>query len=285
MKPQILVVSNPPHVDADHEAAATLLGLPLADAKLKVGFGAPEVLVAPYEDDAVVETEALRDAGLEVMVIDGRELAEVPWPAPVSSFYFRDEALIAHVGSEEIELRYDVPALGVFCKPPADFPYGGPEGVSPRLPHQTAELVRAGDGLGIAETIQWLSTFDLYSTLGDEVRRLSIVQDVTDFSGLGDLQRESSSENLDVTIEQCEGRFGRLEIDARLEDVRPRQRFVLGSSGFDMDLRKLFSFGTLLLRQVLESISPGLGDLPQYELSSRLAYVMSRQASRGPYTS
>ena len=45
-----------------------------------------------------------------------------------------------------------------------------------------------------------------------------------------------------------------------------------------MDLRKLFSFGTLLLRQVLESISPELRDIPQYELGSRLAYLMSQQS-------
>ena len=66
-------------------------------------------------------------------------------------------------------------------------------------------------------------------------------------------------------------------MDARLENVRPRRRFVAGESGFDMDLRKHYSFGTLLLRHALEEISPELKDVPHYEYGSRLACVLGKQ--------
>ena len=72
---------------------------------------------------------------------------------------------------------------------------------------------------------------------------------------------------------------GRLHLDTRLENVRPRQRFIMGEAGFDPDQRKRYSFGTLLLCHILDSISPELRDVPQYELGSRLGYALSPQGS------
>jgi hypothetical protein len=52
---------------------------------------------------------------------------------------------------------------------------------------------------------------------------------------------------------------------------------VAGELGFDPDMRKRYAFGTLLLRNLLESISSELRDVTQYELGSRLAYVLSQE--------
>jgi hypothetical protein len=79
-------------------------------------------------------------------------------------------------------------------------------------------------------------------------------------------------------LAECARRFQRLSVDARLENVRPRRRFVAGDAGFDVDLRKHYSFGTLLLRHALEEISPTLKDLPHYEYGSRLACVLGKGA-------
>jgi hypothetical protein len=68
-----------------------------------------------------------------------------------------------------------------------------------------------------------------------------------------------------------------MTVDARLDNVRPRRRFVAGDGGFDMDLRKHYSFGTLLLRHALEEISPDLKDLPHYEFGSRLACALGKE--------
>jgi hypothetical protein len=84
-----------------------------------------------------------------------------------------------------------------------------------------------------------------------------------------------------ATLAECVRRFTDLELDTRLDGVRPRSRFVMGIKNFDYDLRKLYSYGTLLLRQVLDSISPELRDLTHYDLGSRLAYVVSKQRGDG----
>ena len=77
-------------------------------------------------------------------------------------------------------------------------------------------------------------------------------------------------------LAELDRRFDQPTIDTRLENVRPRQRFAMGDDTFDMDLRKLFSYGTLLLRQALMAVSPELGSLTQYELGCRVAYVLNR---------
>lgn len=265
MQPQVLVISDPPHSDVDYEAAAELLGLSIDDARLKIDFCAPEVLRATDWDLARVFSESLRAVGLSVAVVSGRELERVPWPVPVRSLTFADGALVAGLEEGEIEVPYDTPVLGVYCKPPPDFPKKGAEAP-----------ISGGDGRAFAEATEWMERLDLYHVRGGALWRLAVVQGFTDVADTGRQRGATGAEDLAATVGELEGRFAQCELDTRLENVRPRQRFVGGDRGFDIDLRKLYSFGTLLLRQALESISPELRNVTQYELGSRLAYVLSR---------
>ena len=271
MLPQILVISDPPHRDVDQEAVASILGLEPNDARLKIGFAAPEVLSASDPDRANQIAESLRAAGLTVAVINGHAMADIPWPTLVSSFEFGSQGLIARSGENVVEVRYDTPVEGVYCKPPPDFPRGGPGRNG-----SDAKPESAGAGFKATEAIEWMARLDLYFRQSDTLRRISIVDDVTDFSGLGELPGPSADDGLAATLSECRSRFAHLSLDTRLENVRPRQRFIAGEKGFDLDLRKAFSFGTLLLRQVLDSISPELRDIPQYEYGSRVAYLVNR---------
>jgi hypothetical protein len=79
----MLVVSDPPHGTVDHQAVAEALGLELADTSPKIRFGAPEVMRASEPGRAIPFSHLLSDGGLKVVVIDGAELARVPWPAPL----------------------------------------------------------------------------------------------------------------------------------------------------------------------------------------------------------
>jgi hypothetical protein len=120
--------------------------------------------------------------------------------------------------------------------------------------------VASGHGPTIAEAIQRTSIVDLYFREGETLRRITIVPHLLDVDG-------------DRVLNEIGRRFKRLRLDTRLAGVRPRAPFVVGA-GFDVSDRRRYSFGTLMLREVLESISPELGIVPQYELGSRLAYAL-----------
>lgn len=263
MQPQILVVSDPPHGDVDIDAAAATLGLAVDMARLKVAFSAPEVLSASHQYRANEVADALTRTGMRVRVLDCAALAAVPWAIPVSSFAFGDRGLRVRGGGAETEVPFDAPALAVYCEPPEGF-------VAPF----SRRTKGASEGLTLAEEVEWMPRLDLYYRRAGALERLGLVQGVTDFAGLGPAVGADDLESLRFTVAECRRRFTTLHLDARLEHVRPRQRFVMGETGFDIDLRKLYSFGTLLLRQVLDAVSPELRDLPQYELGSRMSCVL-----------
>ncbi len=269
MNPPRLIVSDPPHPGVALDAAARLIGLDVYKTRLKFIFPAPEVLAASDGVYANKIAESYQDAGVRVTVIDGQELQQIPWPEPVSSFQFTAAGLTARARHGDVELPYDEAVLGVHCKPPSDF--------RPKPSEKKIGLLSTG--LEIAEAIEWTATLDLYFVRGGSLRRLSIVRDVTDFSGLGTRAQHTAVQNMEATVAECSRRFTRMHLDTRLENVRPRRRFVGGDAAFNPDSRERYSFGTLLLRGILSSISPELADLTQYELGSRLGYVTSRPRS------
>jgi hypothetical protein len=262
-----LVLSDPPHGPVDLEATSTLLGLGVPGTRLKVAFPAPEVLSASDVAEASEFARALRAAGLNVALLPGNRLVGLPWPSPVSSLVFDAHGLTADVREGTVHIPYDASVIGVYCKPPSDFSMTS--GV------RASDAMARGDGPAIAEAIQWMANLDLYFTESGVLRRISVVPDLADFSSLGPLRRPSSAENMAVVIDQCRNRFQHLSLDTRHEDVRPRQRFIMGDAGFDPDQRKRYSFGTLLLCHILDSIAPELRDIPQFELGSRVAYALN----------
>jgi len=263
-----LVVSDPPHGRVDHQAVADALGLELANASLKVGFSAPEVLRCAEPARGVPFAHVLEETGLRVSVVDGAELARVPWPAPISTMSFGPDGLVGLFRGRAVGIRYEEPVLAVFCKPPRN--YTRPASIPPLSP--------TSQGLQIAEALDGMAILDLYTRAGSQLDRITIAQDVADFTGIGGLEDVPPADRLDAMLSECGRRFERFTVDARLENVRPRRRFVAGEAGFDMDLRKHYSFGTLLLRHALEEISPDLKDLPHYEYGSRLACALGRGA-------
>ncbi|MGE0158579.1 MAG: hypothetical protein AB7T31_04150 [Gemmatimonadales bacterium] len=263
-----LVVTDPPHGRVDHQAVADALGLELPNASLKIGFSAPEVLRCADPSRAVPFAHVLGEAGLRVGVIDGAELARVPWPAPVTTVSFGPNGLVGLHGARAVGIRYSEPVLAVLCKPPLN--YTRPSSIPPLTP--------TSKGIAVAEALDGMAILDLYTRTGGQLDRITIAHDVADFAGIEELEGVSPTDRLKVLLAECGRRFERLTIDARLENVRPRRRFVAGEAGFDMDLRKHYSFGTLLLRHALEEISPDLKDLPHYEYGSRLACVLGKGA-------
>lgn len=249
-----LVVSNPPHGEVDLEAAAKLLAIAPFAAGLKAKFPAPEVMMASGPEEAAAFATALGSTGFTLTILNGSALVGFPWPDPVSSLVFDASYLQASFRNEGVTIPYDADVVGVFCRPPADR----------SLQARQTDLDRAvasGHGPTIAEAIQWRTILDLYFLDEGSVRRVTVVPDA----------RERDVERLLKDLR----RFRRLRLDDRLSGVRPRAAFVAGSVGHEGPERRRYSFGTLLLRQVLDSISPELRAVPQYEFGSRLAYALS----------
>jgi len=77
-------------------------------------------------------------------------------------------------------------------------------------------------------------------------------------------------------VEECENRFENVYLDRRLVDMRLRGvKNVVTGANFDVH-RKGFSFATIALNHLLDSISPDLKDNTQADLSSRLVYLTNR---------
>ncbi|MEQ1858148.1 MAG: hypothetical protein ABL963_16965 [Longimicrobiales bacterium] len=260
MQRQMLVVSDPPQGKVDQQGVAEALGLEVDDTSPKIRFAAPEVLRAGDAARAIPFAHLLRDTGLRVVVVDGDQLAQVPWPRPIASVTFGPAGLEGRFHDTDLLVRYDEPVFAVYCRPPVG--YARPS---------TPSLAAAGSGLAVAEAIDGMTILDLYVDRPGGLERVTIADGVTDFSSLGALRRATAAENVDAVFDECRRRFAQMNVDARLDGVRPRRRFVAGEAGFDMDLRKHYSFGTLLLRHALDSISPDLKDLTHYEYGSRLA--------------
>ncbi len=181
-------------------------------------------------------------------MVDGKRLAELPWPDPAELVEVGPEGLIARIAEHIVKADPSERLLGVSCQPPAE--------LSREASADLDEASASHDPSRVADALEWTPHLDLLLEHAGAWRRIALVDDVP-----GSLAR-------------IEGAFPDADIDRRLDNIRPRQRFVAGVAGFDPDQRKAFSFGTLLLRQVLESISPDLRDVPQYEFASRLSYAL-----------
>ena len=249
-----LVVSNPPHEkEVDATRAAPCFGLTAVDVLMKAKYVAPEIWVMSTVRSKMEDAAGtLREAGLNVIVIEGEDLANIPPPARVKSFSFTDTYLLASVEDFEVGLLYDAPITAVFCKAPEGSP---------------AELTRpTGTAL-----------LDIYGSRKGELLRISFVQEVVNFSGLADVKLPTVEGNMLKFVWECERRFTKAQFDRRLVDVRLRRSLIIDTAASSyQQQRKGFSYATTGLAALLESLSPDLKDISQFELGSRLAYLTKR---------
>jgi hypothetical protein len=218
---------------------------------MKAKYVAPEIWVmstvrSKMEDAA----QTLREAGLNVVVIAGKDLADIPAPTRAKSFSFDDTYLLAVVENIDVGLPYDAPITAVFCK--------APDGSPAELTGPTGSAV-----------------LDIYGSRKGELLRISFVQEVLDFSGLGYVRPPTAEGSMLKFVAECEQRFTKVRFDRRLVEVRLRRSLIVDTAApqpYEQQ-RKGFSYATKGLAALLESISPDLKDISQFELGSRLAYL------------
>lgn len=270
MAGSILLVSNPPHGAVDARRAAPPLGLTPAEATLKVHYPVPEIWLA-FDGRAEAEKVAaeLVAAGLHVTVVGAEELGSVPPRTEIRSFAIHDVGLVL-LADHRTTLGRAEPLIAVFCAPREA---GGGEVRPPG--GRTSDVMRAvGDHGAVQDTRGFL---DLYLTQQGQLRRLAIVQGVTDFSGFGEAALPSPAGNLIKFVGEIESHFPNAKVDRRLALLQARRR--TGATGVQARAgasRQGLTYGTAELKQLLGHISPELHDVSEYELSSRLAYLTRR---------
>lgn len=296
MENPTLIISNPPHEDLDPALAAPCFGLSPAEVRMKANYPIPEVWLTNSEGAKVVDPAAdiLRAAGMNIVSVPGQDLAEIPQQTMVESFVFTDAGLTLNLEDSQVDLSHDEKLIAVFCQPrPA---MGGSSGVAANpltegLRQRRSGVFLARDSLmgfgtgrraslsdGEAEDAE--SPFlDIYvpgESSSARPRRLVLVQDQVDFSGLGDLKLPRAADNMVMFVAELEDRFSAARVDRRLVGMQPRSRAMVSKRTPITGERKGFSFATAALSQLLESLSPDLKNLNQFDLASRLAYLTDR---------
>lgn len=233
-----LVISHPPH--AEHlnlAAAATLLDLSQEELRLKAQYQVPEIWLAEAKPaQAKGYARGLGLAGFRVAVVDAGALSAIPPRTPVTKLKFDGLGLELETAGGSLRLTYHERVLGVSCSPDQEPPF-----------------------------------LDLYGFRAGRVQRVTVLQGTTDLRGLLAERRIGVVANMQTMISTCEKRFANLIMDRRLEKMRLRKRAGLPAS--IVEKRRGFSYATASLSELLESLEPGLGDIAQAELSSRLVLL------------
>ena len=238
--------------------------------------------------------EGLTAAGLSVVVVPGEALGALPPREEVQSVRLSDAGLVATLAGAEVMLPYDAEAVAVYCTPrqAAGLEGGrsGGSGLTEGLTRRSSSVFMTRDSLvgfgglggrssaaGGAEAVPGESSFlDLYCTVDGTARRLTVLQNKVDFSGLGELALPNATANMEMLVQEFEERFAKGSVDRRLVNMQPRQRPMVGKRAADHPERKGFSFATEALNRLLETISSDLKGVSQFELSSRLAFLTQR---------
>jgi hypothetical protein len=266
----ILVVSNPPQGVLDARRAAPPLGLTPAEATLKVHYPVPEIWLA-FDGRAEAEKVAqeLLAAGLHLTLVAADDLASIPARVEVHSFAIHEAGLVL-LADQRTTLGRAEPLIAVFCAPREA---GAGEGRPPGS--RTSEPVRAvGEHHAAQDTRGFL---DLYFAQQGELRRVAVVQGVTDFSGFGESALPSPAGNLIKFVAEIEAHFKAAQVDRRLALLQARRRTsTTGVQARVGPSRKGLTYGTTELKELLGAIAPELKDVSEYELSSRLAYLTRR---------
>ena len=274
-----LLISDPPHGDVNAADAAPHFGLAAAEVRMKANYGLPEIWFAGEDEAKLLDTAAALEAtGFNCVLVAGSDLVEIPGQSPAVSFVFTDEGLSDERDDSGWMLAYDTPALGVFCQT-----RGGALDVKAPARSATSHLLKLGrmgagrPSLGTGPVEEGALPFlDLYALSDNGLLRISIVREITSFSGLP-TDLSPGLPPMQHLVAECESRFENVYVDRRLEDMtlRGSARVVTGEAP-PQPTRTGFSYATEALAELLGSLSPDLRDISQPDLSSRLAYLTNR---------
>ena len=253
-----MLISNPPHPEADLQQAAPCFETTAAELRMRLNYRSSVIWFAGEELTPLRETATtLQHAGVRVRLIKGRSLAALSQRHELKMFAFGPSGLQLRVENDKtFEVPYDWSVASVMCRPMET------EHIS-RLPAKTATpnksfrqdaTTKIGD---IHEPVDQ-KFVDMYFFKLPSVHRVTIRPGACDFSGLGDAMKPVVNENINTLLQELQTRFASVRDDRRLDNLPvPRPKLINGKT----------------LESQLELADPSLRDIDPYDLLSRLAFL------------
>ena len=124
-----LLISNPPHGDANAKLIAREFKFTPAEALMRIRFPAPQIWFAGEDLAGLKRTgSALLDAGAKVRIINGSLLALIPAPDDLQTFSFDETHLTMKTDSAtELVIPYQARVILVSCRLKGESHDGGPQ--------------------------------------------------------------------------------------------------------------------------------------------------------------
>jgi hypothetical protein len=191
-----LLVTDPPHRDADQETAAKCLGWSVAEVRARLPHPAPEIWHAELDaDGARDKAKLLIGAGFKMALVRGQVLAAVPAADPVSAISLSDGGFSLATSSGTLEVPREAHVVAVVAHP---------KEVLPETLHPGEDEVPAA------------LFVDVYVQAGKRWRAGRLEATHVEFSGLGVLKQATAAANVRIITDELEARF------SGVRPLRPR---------------------------------------------------------------
>jgi hypothetical protein len=237
-----LLVTDPPHRDADQETAAKCLGWSVAEVRARLPHPAPEIWHAELDaDGARDKAKLLIGAGFKMALVRGKVLAAVPAADPVSAISLSDGGFSLATSSGTLEVPREAHVVAVVAHP---------KEVLPETLHPGEDEVPAA------------LFVDVYVQAGKRWRAGRLEATHVEFSGLGVLKQATAAANVRIITDELEARFSDAQVDQRLMHVNYRHANVSGRT----------------MPELLTAISPKLQECGRFDLASRLVFLTALTA-------
>ena len=263
-----LLISNPPHGDADAKPIAREFGLTPAEALMRIHFPAPRVWFAGEDLDRLKRTgSALLDAGAKVRIISGSLLSLIPQADDLQEFSFEEAGLTMRNSSgTELAVPYHARVVLVACQLKGESQdsgsqvgsssshgmegtsAGGPRAVTSWSDSLAADPDEAADD-GIV---------DAYFISASRVQRATLRSGTVNYAGLESDMKSSEEENRAALMARFADRFRTTDLDERLKGAPTPHHYLVSARG---------------MPAILGAIDPALKDLETADLLSRLALL------------
>ena len=264
-----LLISNPPHGEADAQLIAQEFGFTSAEALMRIHFPAPQVWFAGEDLDDIKRTgAALQDAGARVRIINGSLLSLIPAPDNLQAFSF-DETRVAMKTNAGTDLDIPYHARVILVSSQLKRESQSPESqMGSSSSHDMREKLGAavpmtvtsqGDSMAAdLEEATDEEILDAYFISESRVQRATLRSGSVNYAGLESDATSSEEENRAALIARFTDRFRTTDLDERLKGAPAPKPYLVGGKG---------------MPAILGAIDAGLQDMATVDLLSRLALL------------